>query len=52
MVGGKRVLKVEDGEEQTGKLSEGDYKRHNQRGTLCGQDEDSSDADVLSDAVA
>ena len=51
MLEGERVLEVEDGKEETDKLSEGNNQRDNERGTFRGEDKDTSDAHVLRDAV-
>ena len=51
MLEGERVLEVEDRKEQTDKFPECDDQRYDERGTLGGEDKDTSDADVLGDAV-
>lgn len=48
----ERVLKVEDGEEETYKLSQRDDEGDNERGALGCEDKDATYAHVLSDAVA
>lgn len=42
----KRVLKIEDGEDEAEELSECDHQSDGQRCALCGEDEDTADANI------
>ena len=52
MLEGEGILKVEDGEEETDKLSQGNDQRYDERGALRGEDEYTSNAHILGDAVS
>lgn len=43
---GEGVLEVPDGDDEADELPEGDDQRHGERGTLCGQDEHSPNANI------
>ena len=45
VVGSERILEVEDGEEETDELAQGDYEGDQQGGTFSRQDEHARDAD-------
>lgn len=51
MPGREGVAKVKDGEDEADKLAQSHHQRDGEGCALRGEDEDASDADVLSDDV-
>ena len=49
--GGERVLKVNDGEDEAEELSQGHHQGNGQRGALCGQNENPTDANIPEETV-
>lgn len=49
--GGEGVLEVKDGEDEAEELAERHHQRDGQRGALCGQDENPTDAHVPEEEV-
>ena len=51
MVDSEGVTKIENGEDETEELAESDDQSDHKGGTLCGQCEDSSDANIPGEHV-
>lgn len=51
MPGGEGVLEINDGEDEAEELPERHHQRDCQRGALCGQDENTTDAHVPEESV-
>lgn len=48
----KRVLKIEDREDEAEELSECDHQSDGKRSALCGENEDATDADISEETMS